>query len=338
MKALITGVSGQDGSHMADHLVSEGYEVHGLVRRHGNPNYGNIRHLLDAEALTLHEGDLCDARSVHRIIEDVRPDELYHLGAQSHVFSSFEQPQYTLDATGYGLARVLEGVRAYAPRCRVYQASSSEQFGNILTEDFPDNRWKARGLLDEQAPFHPQSPYASAKVLAHNIAHMYREAYGTFVSCGILFNHEGPRRGSNFVTRKITLAAARIKCGLQKRLVLGNLSAVRDWGYAPEYVEAMWRMLQRNEAGDWVVATGEGHTVQEFLDKVMVAAGVPWPDAELVTTSTGQQRPSDVHRLVGDASKARRDLGWTPRTDFDGLVRIMVDHDLQEARRDHAQA
>ena len=318
-KALITGITGQDGSYLAELLLDKGYEVHGLVRRSSTFNTGRIDHLhAPAKRVAhLHYGDLSDASSLHAVLSLVMPDEIYHLGAQSHVRISFDIPEYTSDITGMGTLRMLEAVRNSCPGAKFYQASSSEMYGNC-----------GQAPQREDTPFHPESPYAIAKVFAHNTARRYRDAYGMFVCCGILFNHESPRRGENFVTRKIARGVARIKLGLQDTIVLGNLSAKRDWGYAPEYCEAMWRMLQRKKADDFVIATRETHTVQDFVREAFTVAGLKnWK--KFVTIDPRYYRPNEVHVLKGDASKARRLLKWTSRITFKQLVPMMVQSELR---------
>lgn len=329
MRALVTGCSGQDGSFLCDQLVKKGYEVHGVVRRYSRPYYPNIQHLLDKEAITLHEADLSDLPSLEAIVHTVKPDEVYNLGSMSHVGTSFAQPELTLDVTGLGAWRLLEAVRRHSKHARFYQASSSEMFGNSISR---------LGLerADERTPMEPVSPYGSAKLLAHHMVRIYRESYGMFVSSGILFNHESQYRGSNFLTRKVTLGLARIANHRSGALRLGNLNAVRDWGYAPEYTDAMWRMLQYDKPGEWVIATGQGHSIQDFLDasiKEVRRRGIDLPE-NVATSSPNELRPMDIHWLVGDASKAATELGWRPQTDFEGLVRIMVGHDLEQARRE----
>ncbi len=320
-RALITGLTGQDGSYLAELLLAKGYEVHGLRRRASSFNTARIDHLIgdfrhDPTAkLILRYGDLADATSLSRLLYKLEPDEIYHLGAQSHVAVSFELPEYTADITGLGSVRILEAMREVGLKTRFYQAGSSEMFGSTAP---PQN---------ESTIFHPRSPYGCAKVFAHNIAVNYRESYGMFVCNGILFNHESPRRGENFVTRKITRAVARIKRGVQKKLFLGNLDARRDWGYAPEYVEAMWLMLQQEAPDDYVIATGEAHTVREFVTLAFEHAGLDWN--KHVQIDPAYYRPAEVDFLLGDASKARRQLGWEPKVKFPDLVRIMVDADLQ---------
>lgn len=319
-RALITGITGQDGSHLADLLLSKGYGVHGIVRRSSSFNTGRIDHVF--ERLHLHHGDMLDGGSLRRIVAAVQPDEVYHLAAQSHVRVSFDEPEYTMDVVAMGTLRLLEAVRECARHARFYQASSSEMFG-----DSPSPQ-------DEDTLFRPRSPYAIAKVAAHGYARLYR-TYDLFVSCGILFNHEGPRRGETFVTRKITRAAARIKLGLQKELRLGNLTAIRDWGYAGEYVESMWRMLQHDSPEDFVVATGESHTVAHFAALAFEQLGLYWKDH--VRTDQRYFRPAEVDHLRGDAGKARRILGWVPSVSLEQLVRMMVDHDLELAKHEAGQ-
>jgi GDPmannose 4,6-dehydratase len=318
-RALVTGISGQDGSYLAELLLGKGYEVHGIVRRASSFNTGRLDRIYQdphesRPQLQLHYGDLTEAVALVNLVRAVAPDEIYHLGAQSHVKVSFEIPDYTGEATGLGTTRLLEAIRASGIETRFYQASSSEMFG------------AAPPPQDELTPFHPRSPYGCAKVYAYWTTVNYREAYGLYAVNGILFNHESPRRGETFVTRKITRAVARIKAGLQDRLYLGNLQARRDWGYAPEYVEAMWRMLQQGRPADYVIATGESHTVQEFVEVAFSHVDLDWRRYVLVDPS--YYRPSEVDELCGDASKARVDLGWKPETSFDELVRLMVDADI----------
>jgi GDPmannose 4,6-dehydratase len=318
--ALITGVTGQDGSYLAELLLDKGYEVHGLIRRASSFN----THRLDpiyrdphesGVRFFMHYGDLSDSGSLVNLIRRLEPDEVYHLGAQSHVKVSFEIPEYTADATGMGTVRILEAIRASGVESRFYQASSSEVFGSAPP---PQN---------EQTPFHPRSPYAVSKVFSYWMTVNYREAYGLFATNGIQFNHESPRRGETFVSRKITRAVARIDAGIQDKLYLGNLDSRRDWGYAPEYVEAMWRMLQRDEPEDFVVATGESHTVREFAELAFARVGLDW--RRHVEIDPRYYRPAEVDHLRGDASKARRVLGWEPKTTFSDLVALMVDADRQ---------
>jgi GDPmannose 4,6-dehydratase len=327
--ALITGITGQDGSYLAELLLGKGYVVHGIVRRASTFNTGRIDHLYrdphDSQArLFLHHGDLADGTGLRRILERVRPDEIYHLGAQSHVRVSFDEPEYTADVDATGTLRLLEALRdsidASGKAVRLYQAGSSEMFGS------------APAPQSEATPFHPRSPYAVSKVAAHWYAVNYREAYGMFVACGVLFNHESPRRGETFVTRKITRAAARIKLGLQERLYLGNLEARRDWGFAGDYVVAMWNMLQQPMPSDYVVATGESHSVREFAQATFSHLGLDW--RAHVEVESRYFRPSEVDHLRGEATRARKELGWSPRVSFPELVRMMTDHDLELARQE----
>ena len=326
-RALITGITGQDGSYLAEFLLSKGYEVHGIVRRASTFNTGRIEHLYrdphDPEArLRLHYGDLTDSSGLRVLLERIQPDEVYNLGAQSHVRISFDQPEYTADVVALGTLRLLEAIRDYQARTgravRFYQAGSSEMFGNAPP---PQN---------ERTPFHPRSPYGVAKVFAHWQTVNYREAYGLFAANGILFNHESERRGETFVTRKITRAATRISLGLQERFYLGNLDARRDWGYTGDYVEAMWLIVQRDAPDDFIIATGESHTVREFLAAVFGLLNLDWE--RHVAVDPRYFRPAEIDRLEGDASKARKILGWRPRVSFPELVRRMVDHDLELAR------
>ncbi len=318
--ALITGVTGQDGSYLAELLLSKGYEVHGLIRRASTFNTHRLDQIYRDPHETgvhfrMHYGDLSDSGSLVNLIRDLEPDEVYHLGAQSHVKVSFEIPEYTADATGMGTVRMLEAIRASGVPTRFYQAGSSEMFG------------AAPAPQSESTPFHPRSPYGVAKVMAHWITVNYREAYGLFATNGILFNHESPRRGETFVTRKITRAIARIKAGIQEKVYLGNLEARRDWGYAPEYVEAMWMMLQHPEPQDFVIATGEAHSVREFCEVAFSHAGLD-PDRH-IDIDPNYFRPAEVDHLLGDASKAAAVLGWEPRTKFQDLARLMVDADIK---------
>jgi GDPmannose 4,6-dehydratase len=318
-RALITGISGQDGSYLAELLLSKGYEVHGIVRRASSFNTGRLDHIYQdphepGPRLHLHYGDLTDSVALVNLIRAIAPNEVYHLGAQSHVKVSFEIPEYTGESTGLGTTRLLEAIRASGVDTRFYQASSSEMFG------------AAPPPQDELTAFHPRSPYSCAKVYAYWTTVNYREAYGLYAVNGILFNHESPRRGETFVTRKITRAVARIKAGLQDRLYLGNLQARRDWGYAPEYVEAMWRMLQQERPDDYVIATGQSHTVQEFCDIAFTHAGLDWRRHVLIDPA--YYRPSEVDDLCGDASKALRELDWKPQIGFEELVRLMVNADI----------
>jgi GDPmannose 4,6-dehydratase len=317
-RALITGITGQDGSYLAEFLLAKGYEVHGVVRRASTFNTGRIDH--EFERLHLHHGDVCDGGAMARIVREVQPDEVYNLAAQSHVRVSFDQPTYTADATGVGCLRMLEAIRDHASQARFYQASSSELFGNSPAPQ------------SEATPFHPRSPYACAKLFAHATTINYRESYGLHASCGILFNHESPRRGETFVTRKITRAVGRIKHGLQEKLYLGNLDARRDWGFAGDYVEAMWMMLQRDEPREYVIGTGETHTVREFCESAFAHAGLDYRDH--VEIDPRYYRPAEVDVLQADASVAAQLLGWRPRTDFRSLARMMVDADARLAARE----
>lgn len=319
-KALVTGVTGQDGSYLAELLLDKGYEVHGIIRRSSSFNTDRIDHIYrdphdGRRRLILHHGDLDDGVSLVNLLRRIGPDEIYNLGAQSHVRVSFEAPMYTGDVTGLGPLRLLEAVRAADLDARFYQASSSEMFGSTPP---PQN---------ESSVFHPRSPYGCAKLYAYWCAVNYREAYGMYVCNGILFNHESPRRGETFVTRKITRAVARIRAGLQQHLYLGNLDAERDWGYAPEYVDAMWRMLQVDEPDDYVVATGESHTVREFCERAFDHVGLDWQ--EHVRIDPNYRRPAEVDALVGDATKAGEVLGWKPSVRFAELVQLMVDADVE---------
>ena len=338
-KALITGITGQDGSYLAEFLLEKGYEVHGVVRRSSSSNTSRIDHLKGK--VTLHEGDLSDASSIFRIVAEVRPDEIYNLAAQSHVQVSFDVPEYSGDVDALGVLRILEAVRVLgmAKTCRIYQASTSELYGKV--EEVPQS---------ETTPFHPYSPYAVAKQYGFWMTKEYREAYGMFAVSGILFNHESERRGENFVTRKITLAAARIAEGLQDHLELGNLDSLRDWGYAKDYVECMWMILQHHEPEDFVIATGVQHTVRDFTEKAFKENGIElrWEGEGInekgYDVNTGKMlvcvnekwyRPTDVVNLLGDPTKARTVLGWNPtKTSYEQLVKIMATHDRQLAKRE----
>lgn len=322
-KALITGITGQDGSYLAELLLDKGYEVHGLIRRSSQFNTQRIDHLYvdPHEADTrffLHYADLTDSSSLIGHLHRVKPDEVYNLGAQSHVKVSFEMPEFTAETAGMGTLRLLEAVRTADWPIRFYQAGSSEMYGKAV--DSPQN---------ERTPFNPRSPYAIAKVFAHFMVVDYREAYGLHASNGILFNHESPRRGETFVTRKVTRAIAAILKGEQDHLFMGNLDAKRDWGYAPEYVEAMWRMVQHGEPDDYVIATGEMHSVRELCETAFGLAGLDWQ--RFVRVDSGYLRPTEVDELCGDASKASKELGWVATTRFEALIRIMLDADLREA-------
>jgi GDPmannose 4,6-dehydratase len=326
-KALITGITGQDGSYLAELLLAKGYEVHGLMRRSSSFSTGRIEHLYqdphEQPRLYLHYGDLLDQSSLMSHLHAVRPDEVYNLGAQSHVKVSFEMPEFTAESVGMGALRLLEAIRTADWPIRYYQAGSSEMFGAVV--ESPQS---------ETTPFNPRSPYGIAKVFAHHMTVDYRDAYGIHASNGILFNHESPRRGATFVTRKITRGVAAIVGGHQDKLYLGNLDAQRDWGYALEYVDAMWRMLQQDEPGDYVIATGEMHTVREFAEIAFSLVGLEWSDH--VEIDSNYYRPTEVDHLLGDASKARRVLGWEPRTTFRELVRLMLEADLWEAGLEEA--
>jgi GDPmannose 4,6-dehydratase len=319
-KALITGITGQDGSYLAELLLEKGYEVRGLIRRSSTFNSRRIDHLYvdphePGARFFLHYGDLSDSGQLSHLIYNLQPDEIYHLAAQSHVRVSFDMPEFTGDVSGLGTTRILEAIRRSGIKTRFYQASSSELFGSAPP---PQN---------EETPMMPRSPYAAAKLYAYWMTINYREGYGLYAVNGILFNHESPRRGETFVTRKITRAVARIKLGLQKKLYLGNLEARRDWGYAPDYVEAMWLMLQQDTPDDFVIATGESHSVREFLEAAFGYAGLDW--REYVEIDPRYFRPTEVDFLLGDGSKARDRLGWRPKVGFQELVRIMVDADLR---------
>jgi len=325
-KALITGVTGQDGSYLAELLLAKGYEVFGLIRRSSSFSTARIDHLYQdphegKPRLKLTYGDLCDGTNISAVLHELQPDEVYNLAAQSHVRVSFDQPIYTVDVGGIGVLRVLEAMRRMNKPPRFYQASSSEMYGRVV--ETPQT---------EKTPFYPRSPYGCGKVYAFFQTVNYREAYNLFATNGILFNHESPRRGETFVTRKITRAATRIKLGLQDKLFLGNLDAKRDWGFAGDYVEAMWRMLQHDTPDDFVIATGETHSVREFLDEVFGALDLDWKP--YVEIDPRYFRPTEVELLLGDASKARKLLGWEPKVTFKALARMMVDEDMKLARRE----
>lgn len=329
-RALITGITGQDGSYLTEFLLAKGYEVHGIVRRASTFNTNRIDHVYEdphwsAKSLRLHYGDLTDGSCLTKIMQDVRPHEVYNLGAQSHVRVSFDVPIYTAESVGMGALKLLDAVRAYqqdtGEQVRYYQASSSEQYGKVL--EVPQK---------ETTPFYPRSPYACAKVMAHWATVNYRESYGLHASCGILFNHESPRRGETFVTRKITRAVGRIKMGLQKKVYLGNLDSKRDWGFAGDYVEAMWMMLQQDKPDDYVIATGKTITVREFAELSFAHAGLKFDD--YVEFDPKYLRPAEVDLLLGDPTKAMKKLGWKPRTSVEELARMMVDADLDKAARE----
>lgn len=325
-KALITGITGQDGSYLADLLLEKGYEVHGIIRRASTFNTSRIDHLyadphVNGVRMFLHYGDLSDSVNLVKLLYALKPDEVYHLGAQSHVRVSFDIPEYTSDVTGVGTIRILEAIREAGLRSRFYQASSSEMFGKA--QQTPQN---------EKTPFWPRSPYGVAKVFSYWATVNYRESYGLCASNGILFNHESPRRGETFVSRKISRAVAAIKHGLQKELFLGNLDAKRDWGYAPEYVEGMWRIVQHGEGDDFVLATGETHTVRDFAEAAFAHANLDWKD--FVKHDPRYERPAEVDLLLGNPSKAKEILGWEPKVRFQQLVQIMVDADMELLSRE----
>ncbi len=321
--ALITGITGQDGSYLAELLLEKGYTVHGLVRRSSSFNTGRIDHILSR--VHLHYGDLVDSSSLHAVLKEAQPDEIYNLASQSHVRVSFEVPEYTCDVAAAGVGRLLEAVRVSGLKSKFYQAASSELYGKV--EETPQT---------ETTRFHPRSPYACAKAYAYYITQNYREAYGLFCCNGILFNHESPRRGENFVTRKITRAIGRIVTGRQKRLGLGNLDAKRDWGFAGDYVVAMWQMLQLETPDDFVIATGQTFSVREFLDRAFGRVKLDW--TKYVDLDPRQIRPSEVELLLGDPAKAKKRFGWEPKVTFEALVDMMVDADLELARREAATA
>lgn len=326
-KALITGITGQDGSYLAELLLGKGYEVHGIIRRSSNFNTQRIDHLYkDPHAsdnkLHLHFGDLTDGVLLNNLIREIEPGEIYNLGAQSHVMVSFSVPEYTAQVDAVGTIRMLEAIRSSKLECKYYQASTSELFGSTPPPQ------------SEKSLFQPRSPYAAAKLYGYWVTRNYREAYGIHATNGILFNHESPRRGETFVTRKITRAVARIKLGRQEKLYLGNLDAIRDWGYAPEYVESMWQMMQQEKPDDYVVATGVGATVKDFVDRAFQRVDLDWK--KFVEIDTRYQRPTEVEALIGDASYAQQKLGWKASTHWDGLADLMVDVDLEFERRKSA--
>jgi GDPmannose 4,6-dehydratase len=327
-KAFITGITGQDGSYLAELLLAKGYEVHGIVRRASTFNRGRLDAIysdpqIEGTRLFLHYGDLTEGSSLVRLLDRLQPEEVYNLAAQSHVRVSFDNPEYSADTNATGTVRLLEAIRDAGIKPRFYQASSSEMYGKV--REVPQT---------ENTPFYPRSPYAASKVFAYWITVNYRESYGLHATNGILFNHESPRRGESFVTRKITRAVAHIKAGLQDKLYLGNLDAKRDWGYAKEYVEAMWLMLQQDQPDDYVIATGETHSVREFLEEAFGHVGLDWQ--RYVAQDPRYLRPAEVDLLLGDASKAKRQLGWAPKTKFRDLVRLMVDADLK-LLKDHQE-
>lgn len=315
-RCLITGITGMDGSHMADLLLEKGYEIYGLVRRSSQKNYRNIQHLLDNDSINIIEGDLTDQSSLIEAVEVSRPDELYQFGAQSYVGTSWSQAQMTIDVTGIGPLRIMDTIRhsKMKDKVRMIQASSSEQFGNV------------GGLLNEDSPMRPRSPYGCAKVLAHNLAKVYRDSYRMWVSCSVCFNHTGPRRSPEFVSQKVANAVARIRLGLDKELKLGNIRAKRDWGFAPDYCLAMWLILQQDEPDDYVIASGQSHSVREFVDLAFRCVDLNWE--HYVKIDKNLERPAEIYDLVGDYSKARNKLGWKPKTSFDELVKIMVQSQL----------
>jgi GDPmannose 4,6-dehydratase len=325
-KALITGITGQDGSYLAELLLNKDYEVHGIIRRASTFNTERIDHLyqdphINGVRLFLHYGDIADSTNLIKLLYRIQPDEIYHLGAQSHVRVSFDIPEYTGDVTGLGTIRILEAIRETGLKAKFYQASSSEMYGKV--QEVPQR---------ETTPFYPRSPYGAAKVYSYWLTINYRESYGMFACNGILFNHESPRRGETFVTRKVTRAAARIKAGLEDKLYLGNLDAKRDWGYAKEYVEAMWLMLQQEEPDDYVVATGETHSVRELLEEAFSYAGLDW--RKHLEIDARYYRPAEVDLLIGDPTKAKRILGWEAKIKFKDLVRVMVDADMETAEQE----
>ncbi len=327
-KALITGITGQDGSYLAEFLLAKGYEVHGIIRRASTFNTSRIDHLysdphVNGVRLFLHYGDLADGVQMIKLLHDLQPDEIYNLGAQSHVRVSFDVPEYTGDVVGVGAVRILEAIReaGLVEKCRYYQASSSEMFGKV--QEVPQV---------ETTPFWPRSPYGCAKMYAHWLTVNYRESYSLHASSGILFNHESPRRGEAFVTRKITRAATRIKLGLQEKLYMGNLDAKRDWGYAKEYVEMMWVMLQQDQPDDYVVATNETHTVKEFIQETFALLDLDWE--KYVDYDKRYERPAEVDLLIGNPAKAKKQLGWEPKVKFKELVKIMTESDLELAKRE----
>ena len=325
MKALITGITGQDGYYLAKLLIEKGYEVHGTIRRSSTINTDRIDPLIsefeEVGKLNLHYSDLLDSASLNSLINQIQPDEIYNLAAQSHVAVSFKNPIYTTQTGTLGSVALLEAVRHSNKEIKFYQASSSEMYGGINKE-----------MLNEKSPFIPKSPYAASKVFAHNMTKLYRESYDLFCVNGILFNHESPYRGQTFVTRKITRAVGRIVNNLQSKLTLGNLDASRDWGFAGDYVEGMWLMLQHDTPDDWVLATGETHTVKEFLQKAFEYVDLDWE--KYVQTSEKYFRPNEVEHLLGDSTKARKELNWSPKTSFDELVKLMIDHDLVLAEQE----
>lgn len=323
-RAFITGVTGQDGSYLVDLLIEKGYEVHGLIRQSTQftpDRWGNLKNAMLSKKLEVHHGDLMDASGMRAMLETIQPDEVYNLAAQSHVGISFEQPVNTTEVTALGALNLLDAIKRSKLDCKFYQASSSEMFGRV--RETPQN---------ENTPFYPRSPYGCAKVYAHYITQNYRESYGMFACSGILFNHESERRGENFVTRKITRAVGRIKAGLQDELRMGNTTALRDWGYAPEYIEAMWLMLQQDKPDDYVIGTGTQHSVQEFIDKAFESAGLD--KEKYVKIDQKFMRPSEVDTLIADSNKAKSVLGWVPKVNFENLVERMVKYDIELAQKE----
>ncbi len=325
--ALITGITGQDGSYLAELLISKGYMVHGLVRRASGFNTERIDHIfqdphIKSRKIMLHFADLADASNLNNLLKKIKPDEIYNLGAQSHVRVSFDIPEYTANVTGLGTLRLLDAIRENGIKTKFYQAGSSEMFGEVL--ETPQK---------QTTPFNPASPYGAAKVFSHHICTNYRKAYGMFICNGILFNHESPRRGKTFVTKKITRGIAQIMAGKLDKIYMGNLDARRDWGYAPEYVEAMWLMLQQDKPDDYVIATGETHSIREFLDEAFSLLGISdW--SKYIVIDPAYYRPQEVDLLIGDPTKARKKMGWKPKVKFKDLVRIMIEDDLKEAGLD----
>lgn len=320
--ALITGVTGQDGSYMADLLLNKGYEIFGFVRRLSQPNLKNIQHLVDNDDINLIGGDLADQASIVNALNVSKPDELYHFGSQSFVGESWNQPELTVSITGLGSLRIFEAVKHsnLRDRMRILQASSSEQFGNVS------------GLLNEDSHMRPRSPYGSAKLLAHSLARVYRESYGMWISCSICFNHESPRRGIEFVSKKITDGVAKIYLGKEKELKLGDLNAKRDWGYSPDYIEIIWQMLQQDNPDDFVISSGENHTVKEFVELAFDHVNLNWKDYVIIDKSL--LRPAEIFELIGDHTKAKKILGWRPKTSFKKLVEIMVDTDIERLKKE----
>ena len=326
MKAFITGINGQDGSYLAEFLIKQNYEVHGTVRRSSSINTDKIDHLISdfqGDSLFLYYSDLLDSSSLTNLISNINPDEVYNLAAQSHVAVSFQNPLFTTQTSTVGSLSILESIRNVNKDIKFYQASSSEMYGGAKKES-----------LDENSKFDPKSPYAAAKVFAHDISKVYRESYGMFAANGILFNHESPRRGETFVTRKISKAVGRISVGIQNKLTLGNLNAYRDWGYSGDYVEAMWKILQHDTPDDWVIATGETHSVQEFVDEAFQCIGID--HSEFIQTSEKYLRPNEVDYLLGNPKKAEQELNWKPKVMFKDLVKLMVEHDINEAKKEYA--